>query len=119
MLFRFHRGKVKEKPIWAAKGFIRGKEGITADKDRKYISLKRRCGTKGPVSISFEQDHITDNGWDPLYTVWDKHGDISDDEDALPHDLADSDVEDLINVDDDGVEKVYSSEEDDEVLKTS
>ncbi|GKA91601.1 hypothetical protein Tco_0813471 [Tanacetum coccineum] len=29
--------------------------------------------------------------------------DISDDEDPLPHDLADSDVEDLIN-DDDGVE---------------
>ncbi|GJZ71208.1 hypothetical protein Tco_0635059 [Tanacetum coccineum] len=38
--------------------------------------------------------------------------DISDDEDPLPHDLADSDVEDLIN-DDDGVEKVYSSEEED------
>ena len=34
-------------------------------------------------------------------------------EDALPHDLADSDGEDLINVDDDGVEKVYSSEEED------
>ncbi|GJU97785.1 F-box domain containing protein [Tanacetum coccineum] len=31
--------------------------------------------------------------------------DISDDEDPLPHDLADSDVEDLIN-DDDGVEKM-------------
>ncbi|GJX46423.1 protein kinase, ATP binding site-containing protein [Tanacetum coccineum] len=39
-------------------------------------------------------------------------GPISDDEDPLPHDLADSDVEDLIN-DDDGVEKVYSSEEED------
>ncbi|GKB10305.1 hypothetical protein Tco_0844228 [Tanacetum coccineum] len=38
--------------------------------------------------------------------------DISDDEDPLPHDLADSDVEDLIN-DDDGVEKIYSSEEED------
>ncbi|GJZ30081.1 ribonuclease H-like domain-containing protein [Tanacetum coccineum] len=36
-----------------------------------------------------------------------------DDEDALPHDLADSNVEDIINVDDDGVEKVYSSEEED------
>ncbi|GKG15571.1 hypothetical protein Tco_0357894, partial [Tanacetum coccineum] len=35
-----------------------------------------------------------------------------DDEDPLPHDLADSDVEDLIN-DDDGVEKVYYSEEED------
>ncbi|GJS75792.1 hypothetical protein Tco_0725673 [Tanacetum coccineum] len=39
--------------------------------------------------------------------------DIIGDEDALPHDLADSDAEDLINVDDDGVEKVYSSEEED------
>ncbi|GKF39600.1 hypothetical protein Tco_0119661, partial [Tanacetum coccineum] len=37
--------------------------------------------------------------------------DIIDDEDALPHDLADSDVEDLINVDDDDAEKVYTSEE--------
>ncbi|GKC54027.1 zinc finger, CCHC-type containing protein [Tanacetum coccineum] len=32
--------------------------------------------------------------------------DISDDEDPLPHDLADSDDEDLINVDDDGVDKM-------------
>nr|GEY66813.1 hypothetical protein [Tanacetum cinerariifolium] len=39
--------------------------------------------------------------------------DITDDEDALPHDLADFDNEDLINVDDDGVDKVYSSEEED------
>ncbi|GJV12939.1 F-box domain containing protein [Tanacetum coccineum] len=35
---------------------------------------------------------------------------LSDDEDALPHDLADSDVEDLINVDDDGVEKMSSAD---------
>ncbi|GKG19025.1 zinc finger MYM-type protein 1, partial [Tanacetum coccineum] len=39
--------------------------------------------------------------------------DIIGDEDTLPHDLADSDVEDLINVNDDGVEKVYFSEEED------
>ncbi|GKE88258.1 hypothetical protein Tco_1565733 [Tanacetum coccineum] len=38
----------------------------------------------------------------------------SDDEDALPHDLTDSDDEDLVNVDDDdGVNDVYSSEEED------
>ncbi|GKF95244.1 hypothetical protein Tco_0287979, partial [Tanacetum coccineum] len=24
--------------------------------------------------IEWIGDHITDNGWDPLYTVWDKHG---------------------------------------------
>ncbi|GJT81544.1 hypothetical protein Tco_1055886 [Tanacetum coccineum] len=48
-----------------------------------------------------------------IIDVPDEDDDIIDDEDALPHDLADSDVEDLINVDDDGVEKVYSSEEED------
>ncbi|GKC76037.1 hypothetical protein Tco_1126811 [Tanacetum coccineum] len=38
--------------------------------------------------------------------------DIIDDEDALPHDLADADDEDLVNVDDDdGVDVIYSSEE--------
>nr|GFB81723.1 hypothetical protein [Tanacetum cinerariifolium] len=41
----------------------------------------------------------------------DEDDDITDDEDILRHDLAESDNEDLINVDDDSVEKVYSSEE--------
>ncbi|GKC02340.1 hypothetical protein Tco_0993950, partial [Tanacetum coccineum] len=40
----------------------------------------------------------------------DQDDDITDDEDALPHDLADSDDEDLINVDDDGVEKMSSAD---------
>ncbi|GKG22961.1 hypothetical protein Tco_0388264 [Tanacetum coccineum] len=48
-----------------------------------------------------------------IIDVPDEDDDIISDEDALPYDLADSDVEDLINVDDDGVEKVYSSEEED------
>ncbi|GKA02735.1 putative ribonuclease H-like domain-containing protein [Tanacetum coccineum] len=48
-----------------------------------------------------------------IIDVVDQDDDITDDEDALPHDLADSDDEDLINVDDDGVDKVYSSEEED------
>ncbi|GKC11570.1 hypothetical protein Tco_1008352, partial [Tanacetum coccineum] len=40
--------------------------------------------------------------------------DIIDDEDALPHDLADSNDEDLVNIDGDGgVDVVYSSEEED------
>ncbi|GKB33458.1 proton-dependent oligopeptide transporter family protein, partial [Tanacetum coccineum] len=44
----------------------------------------------------------------------DEDDDIIDDEDVLPHDLADSDDEDLVNVDDDdGVAVVYSSEEED------
>nr|GEW90483.1 hypothetical protein [Tanacetum cinerariifolium] len=48
-----------------------------------------------------------------IIDVVDEDDDIIDAEDALPHDLADSDDEDLINVDDDGVEKVYSCEEED------
>nr|GFA33923.1 hypothetical protein [Tanacetum cinerariifolium] len=48
-----------------------------------------------------------------IIDVVDEDDDIIDDEYALPHDLADSDDEDLINVDDDGVDKVYSSEEED------
>ncbi|GKB10412.1 hypothetical protein Tco_0844335 [Tanacetum coccineum] len=44
----------------------------------------------------------------------DEDDDIIDNEDALPHDLADFDDEDLVNVvDDDGVDVVYSSEEED------
>ncbi|GKC32749.1 RNA-directed DNA polymerase, eukaryota [Tanacetum coccineum] len=43
----------------------------------------------------------------------DEDDDIIDDEDVLPHDLADSDDEDLVNVDVDGVAVVYSSEEED------
>ncbi|GKA87300.1 hypothetical protein Tco_0809011 [Tanacetum coccineum] len=42
--------------------------------------------------------------------VPDEDDDIIDDEDALPHDLAILDVEDLINVDDDGVEKMSSAD---------
>ncbi|GKG27403.1 hypothetical protein Tco_0403106, partial [Tanacetum coccineum] len=43
----------------------------------------------------------------------DEDDDIIDDEDALPHDLAYSDDEDLVNVDDDDVAVVYSSEKED------
>nr|GFB94551.1 hypothetical protein [Tanacetum cinerariifolium] len=46
---------------------------------------------------------------DIIIDVVDKDDDITDVEDAIPHDLAESDNEDLINVDDDGVDKVYSS----------
>nr|GEZ08512.1 hypothetical protein [Tanacetum cinerariifolium]GEZ10177.1 hypothetical protein [Tanacetum cinerariifolium] len=48
-----------------------------------------------------------------IIDVVDEDDDIIDDEDVLPHDLADSDDEDIINVDDDGVDKVYSSKEED------
>nr|GFC28920.1 hypothetical protein [Tanacetum cinerariifolium] len=48
-----------------------------------------------------------------IIDVVNEDDDIIDEEDPLPHDLAASDDEDLINVDDDGVDKVYSSEEED------
>nr|GEZ74164.1 F-box domain, leucine-rich repeat domain, L domain-like protein [Tanacetum cinerariifolium] len=41
-----------------------------------------------------------------IIDVPDKDDDIIDDEDAFPHDLADFDDEDLIDVDDDGVDKM-------------
>ncbi|GJX38854.1 F-box domain containing protein, partial [Tanacetum coccineum] len=45
-----------------------------------------------------------------IIDVPDEDDDIMGDEDALPHDLAYSDVEDLINVDYDGVEKMSSAD---------
>ncbi|GJZ36381.1 putative reverse transcriptase domain-containing protein [Tanacetum coccineum] len=45
-----------------------------------------------------------------IIDVFDEDDDIICDEDTLPHDLADFDVEDLINVDDDGVEKMSSAD---------
>ncbi|GKE44105.1 hypothetical protein Tco_1471389 [Tanacetum coccineum] len=49
-----------------------------------------------------------------IIDVVDEDDDIIDEEDPIPHDLADSDDEDLINLDiDDGVNVVYSSEEED------
>nr|GEY58354.1 hypothetical protein [Tanacetum cinerariifolium] len=50
---------------------------------------------------------------DIIIDVVDEDDDITDDEDALPYNLIESDNEDLINVDDDGVNKVYFSEEED------
>ncbi|GJY48120.1 hypothetical protein Tco_0438076 [Tanacetum coccineum] len=50
----------------------------------------------------------------PDFIDVDEDNDIINDEDVLPHDLADSDDEDLVNVDDDdGVAVVFSSEEED------
>ncbi|GJV53955.1 hypothetical protein Tco_1449696 [Tanacetum coccineum] len=49
-----------------------------------------------------------------IIDVVDEDDDIIDEEDPIPHDLADSDDEDLANLDiDDGVNVVYSSEEED------
>ncbi|GJS11993.1 hypothetical protein Tco_0368789 [Tanacetum coccineum] len=55
-----------------------------------------------------------------IIDVVDEDDDIIDEEDPIPHDLADSDDEDLVNLDiDDGVNVVYSSEEEDCLLDMS
>ncbi|GKC59495.1 hypothetical protein Tco_1087093 [Tanacetum coccineum] len=73
------------------------------DVTTKFNRLERNVDPPPPTEVDAPPDIIDVPGEDD---------DISEDEDPLPHDLADSDVEDLIN-DDDGVEKVYSSEEED------
>ncbi|GJR17198.1 RNA-directed DNA polymerase, eukaryota [Tanacetum coccineum] len=82
------------------------------DKISKFAECN--CGFMCYVSIKFgkspsEFDHPIENPSEInlLEINFGKSldDDISDDEDPLPHDLADSDVEDLIN-DDDGVEKM-------------
>ncbi|GKA43217.1 hypothetical protein Tco_0735941 [Tanacetum coccineum] len=62
-----------------------------------------------PGNVYYGQSTVVDAPPD-IIDVPDEDDDIIDDEDALPHDLADSDVEDLINVDDDGVEKMSSAD---------
>ncbi|GJS47957.1 F-box domain containing protein [Tanacetum coccineum] len=64
----------------------------------------KKFSDRGVIVVEDDPDIIHfDNSSDlPLST----NDDITDDEDALPHDLADSDDEDLINVDDDGVDKM-------------
>nr|GEV19212.1 hypothetical protein [Tanacetum cinerariifolium] len=49
-----------------------------------------------------------------IIDVVDEDDDIIDEEDPIPYDLVDSDDDDLVNLDiDDGVNVVYSSEEED------
>ncbi|GKD26510.1 hypothetical protein Tco_1232724, partial [Tanacetum coccineum] len=49
-----------------------------------------------------------------IIDFFDEDDDIIDEEDPIPYDLADSDDEDLVNLDiDDGINVVYSSEEED------
>nr|GFB35356.1 hypothetical protein [Tanacetum cinerariifolium] len=49
-----------------------------------------------------------------IIDVVDEDDDIIDEEDPIPHDLADSNDEDLVNLDiDDGVSVIYSSEKED------
>ncbi|GJV49897.1 zinc finger, PHD-type containing protein [Tanacetum coccineum] len=114
------------------KGYVRNKakpegsiaEGYVAEEALTFSSHYFRDVTTGNLSPDHLNDlnnatlHIdgqsTEVDAPPDIIDLDEDDDIIDDEDALPHDLADSDDEDLVNVeDDDGVEVVYSSEEED------
>nr|GFA43668.1 hypothetical protein [Tanacetum cinerariifolium] len=62
----------------------------------------RNQGHGQPTEVDVPPDIIID--------VVDEDDDITDDEDALPHDLAESDNEDLINVDDDDVAQSHGDD---------
>nr|GEX56837.1 hypothetical protein [Tanacetum cinerariifolium] len=103
-------GKGKRKPNLGGRAAGRMN---TRDKTQN-LSLKKITDTKGPVPIQFELrdkqtvmplgDHMAH--WSSYIEEVIRDDDITDDEDALPHDLAECDNEDLINVDDDGVDKM-------------
>ncbi|GJW08126.1 hypothetical protein Tco_1570549, partial [Tanacetum coccineum] len=83
------------------------------DKAKPYWRVVEHVNHKkfsdgGVIVVEDDPDIIHfDNSSDlPLST----NDDITDDGDALPRDLADSDDEDLINDDDDSVDKVYSTD---------
>ncbi|GKB99249.1 hypothetical protein Tco_0985386, partial [Tanacetum coccineum] len=66
------------------------------------------------VALHIDGQSIDVDAPPDIIDVVDEDDDIIDEEDPIPHDLADSDDEDLVNLDiDDGVNVVYSSEEED------
>lgn len=78
------------------------------------LTLSNSLNDLDNATLHIDGQSMMVNAPPDIIDVPDEEDDIIDDEDALPHDLADSDVEELINVDDDdGVAKVYSSEEED------
>nr|GEU68677.1 hypothetical protein [Tanacetum cinerariifolium] len=66
---------------------------------------------EGVIVVEDDPDIIHfDNSSDLPFDVVDEDDDMIDDEDALPHDLADFDVEDLIIVDDDDVARSHDDD---------
>ncbi|GKE32036.1 hypothetical protein Tco_1451358, partial [Tanacetum coccineum] len=87
-------------------------DGVSFKKSSSLINHKK-FSDGGVIVVEDDPDIIHfDNSSDlPLSTILNDLDNVTlNIDDALPHDLADSDVEDLINVDDDGIEKVYFSE---------
>nr|GEV85249.1 hypothetical protein [Tanacetum cinerariifolium] len=82
---------------------------------RYVVHIRDECRTTqnsgicspGPDGEMYYDGQSTEVDAPPdVIDVVDEDDDIIDDEDALPYDLANSDDEDLINVDDDGVDKM-------------
>nr|GFA66199.1 hypothetical protein [Tanacetum cinerariifolium] len=67
--------------------------------------MYNHCISTHPLNVEHGQSTEVDTP-PAIIDVPDKDDDIIDDEDAFPHDLADFDDEDLIDVDDDGVDKM-------------
>nr|GFA40959.1 hypothetical protein [Tanacetum cinerariifolium] len=81
--------------------------------ERRITQINSNCSPGPDGEMYYDGQSMEVDVAPDIIDVVDEDNDITDDEDALPHDLADFDNEDLINVDDYGVDKVYSSEEED------
>ncbi|GJZ80772.1 hypothetical protein Tco_0645766 [Tanacetum coccineum] len=79
---------------------------------REHVNI-RSVSNRGVIVVKDDGQAIDVDAPPDIIDV-DEDDDIINDEDVLPHDLADSDDEDLVNVDDDdGVAVIYSSEKKD------
>nr|GEU99325.1 putative reverse transcriptase domain-containing protein [Tanacetum cinerariifolium] len=102
--------------IWANRESFKDDQYILATQVKQVFNLKiwpDDHPTRSLNDLDFTTLHIDGQSMDvdapPDIIDVDKDDDIIDDEDALPHDLANSDDEDLVNVDDDNdVAIVYS-----------
>ncbi|GJW43532.1 reverse transcriptase domain-containing protein [Tanacetum coccineum] len=94
-------------PISVNSCVVDGVRYVVHSRDERRTTQDRDICSSGPDGEMYYDGHHTVVDAPPdIIDVPDEEDDIIGDEDALPYDLADSDVEDLINVDDDGVEKM-------------
>nr|GEX41298.1 hypothetical protein [Tanacetum cinerariifolium] len=98
-------------PISINSCVVDGVRYVVHSRDERHTTQNSSICSPGPDREMYYDGQSTEVDAPPdIIDVVDEDDDIIDDEDALLHDLADFDDEDLINVDDDGVDKVYSTE---------
>ncbi|GJT87199.1 F-box domain containing protein [Tanacetum coccineum] len=85
------------------KGYVRNKAKPEGSIAEGYVA-EEALTFSSHYFFDYGQSTVVDAPPD-IIDVPDEDDDIIGDEDALPHDLADSDAEDLINVDDDGKDR--------------